>query len=204
MKTLSSHTLAAWMALVLIAIAAALTSCGHDPAPLVPALEKSRLPFPATPDQLMANFAEAYGDQDLAEYAALLHPDFVFELTSGCVPQTWDRDQELAIAARMFSREDLVKAGRTIAGIGRIEIVRFAGQGEWRAADDAGADGGASQGDGDLERTYEVFLRFHMNDGGVLVVRGASVFRVRRDALDDGDGGMRPGYRLVRQVDRTG
>jgi hypothetical protein len=200
MKTFLSHTLVAWMAILLIALAVALSSCSRESAPLIPALEKSQLPFPATPDQLMANFAQAYGDQNLAEYAALLHPDFVYELTQGSVPQTWGRDQELAITARMFSREDWVKSGLTIAGISRIEIVRFAGRGPWSP----GADGGAAEAEHDLVRTYEVLLRFHRTDDSVITVRGPVVFQVRLDDLDTGEGGMRPGYRLVRQIDRTG
>lgn len=200
MKTFLSHALAAWMTIVLIALTAVLTSCNQAPDPLAPDLEKSRLPFADTPDQLMRNFVEAYGSQDLAEYAAMLHPGFVFELTLGSQPQSWGRDEELAIAARMFSREDYVKPGRTVAGIARIEVVRFEGLGHWRPS----SEDGAGDDNTDLARTYTVLLRFHQTDGNVITVRGASIFHVRLDLLEAADGVERQGWRIVRQVDRTG
>jgi len=196
MRSFLSQTLGGAMAIVLVTLAILLASCTDEPAPLVPVVAKSDLPFPTTPDILMGNFREAYGNQDLGAYAALLHPDFQFELARGRVPQVWGRDQELAIAARMFSREDYVKPDRVIAGILRIEFVRCEGIGAWiESADD-------SEGE-TFRRSYLVHVRFHRTDESVLSVEGVAVFHVRCDELDTGDGETRPGYRIVRWIDRT-
>ena len=191
MRTYLEHTLGFTLTLVLLLLVLTLTSCGPD-APVMPDLADSTLPFPATPDQLMLNFQTAYAARDLAGYAATLHPDFSFVETTG---GSYGRDVELRIAARMFSGEDKVTPAGRIAGIARIEVVAFHGAGDWTAAD----------GDGDqLQRTYEVHLRFHRNDEGVMVVRGACVVTVRRDGIELGGGVVRDGWRIVRLVDGTG
>jgi hypothetical protein len=197
MRTFLSTAMSATMALVLIVLAVALVGCTDEPAPLAPDLAKSHLPFPATPEILMGNFYEAYGTQDLAGYASLLHPDFQFELARGFTPQSWGRDQELAIAARMFSREDYVKPDRVIAGIARIEFVCFEGVGPWVVAPE---NGGAVT----LVRTYNVHVRFHRTDESVIDVQGTSIFHVHADEFEDAGGETRLGYRIVRWVDRTG
>ena len=138
MKTFLTHALGLAMAAVLVLLAIALTACTDDAELVIPDPAKSSLPFPVTPEMLMGNVHEAYGTQDLAGYAAMLHPDFEFQRTDGAV---YGRDTELRIAARMFSGEDYVKPDRTVAGIAKIEIDRFEGLGEWVPVPGGGARG---------------------------------------------------------------
>lgn len=192
MKTFLTHALGLAMAAVLVLLAIALAACSDDAELVIPDPAKSSLPFPVTPEMLMGNVREAYGSQDLAGYAAMLHPDFEFERTDGAV---YGRDTELRIAARMFSGEDYVKPDRTIAGIAKIEIDRFEGLGEWVPVPEEEREV--------LGRTYLVKLRFVQTDGNVLSVRGSTHFQVIRDEMVDSRGEGRPGWRVLRQVDGT-
>jgi len=192
MKTLLSHTLGLAMAAILITLAIVMAGCADDADLVIPDAAKSSLPFPATPDLLMENFRVAYGTQDLAAYAAMLHPDFEFERHGG---EIYDRELELKIAARMFSGEDYVKPGRTIAGVAKIEVDVFEGLGEWVAV--------SSRGREVLGRTYQVKIRFLRTDGGVLSVDGQTSFEIVQDALQGPHDDVRDGWLILRQVDGT-
>lgn len=191
MKTFLSHAIGLVMAIVLVLLAAMLAGCSDQDDLLIPGDAKSNLPFPDTPEQLIGNFFEAYGHQDLGSYAATLHPGFEFVKVDGRI---FDRDTELKIAARMFSGEDYVKPHCTIAGISAIEFEQFEGQGEWAAV--SGEDREV------LSRTYRIHVRFLRTDDSVLVVRGRVVFEVVRDIMIDA-GSRRAGWRILRQVDGT-
>jgi len=86
---------------------------------------KTWLPFPDTPDQLMANFQGAYELMDIAELRRIIHPDFQMILQQETVDQfpgigsTIDAVEELRIGERMFSGEDLADpdTGALIPGI---------------------------------------------------------------------------------------
>jgi hypothetical protein len=191
MQTSLERILGLAMAIVLVLLVVALSGCTDSDELVIPAA-KSTLPFPATPDQLLANFHTAYASQDLASYAALLHPDFLFVRHGG---DTYDRDTELRIAARMFSGEDYVKPDRVIAGIARIEFPVWEALGEWEAV--------PGQDPERLSRVYRVALRFVQTDGGVLAVRGNVRFQVVRAPVDDQDGAAREGWLILRQIDGT-
>ncbi len=192
MKTILSHTLCLAMAAMLVGLAILMTGCADDADLVIPDAAKSSLPFAATPDILMENFHLAYGSQDLASYAAMLHPDYEFERHGG---GTYDREVELKIAARMFSGEDYVKPGCTIAGVSKIEIDVFEGLGEWAEV--------SARGREVLGRTYQVKIRFLRTDGGVLSVDGQTRFEVVLDELAGPRGESRDGWRILRQVDGT-
>jgi hypothetical protein len=195
MRSFLTHALGLAMALTLVLLAVVLNGCSDEADLLGPDLAKSSLPFPDSPEMLMSNFYVAYGSQDLASYAATLHPDFEFELAQAFGSRTWDRDKELQIAGRMFSREDYIRPDCVVAGIVRIDFLRFEGLGEWTPVT---ADGEV------LRRTYQVALRFLRTDGSVLSVQGASVFHVAPMAESREVGGAREGYQIVRCIDRTG
>ena len=192
MKTFLSHALGLVMAIVLVLLAVLLTGCSDQDDLLIPVDAKSILPFPDTPEQLMGNFFEAYAHQDLGSYAATLHPDYEFVKVDG---QTYDRDTELKIAARMFSGEDYVKPHCTIAGISAIEFQQFEGLGEWTAV--SGEDREA------LTRTYRIHVCFRRTDSSVITVRGRVQFEVIRKVMIDA-GSRRAGWQILRQVDGTG
>lgn len=192
MKSFLSHALGLVMAIVLILLAVLLAGCSNQDDLAIPVDAKSNLPFPETPEQLMGNFYEAYAHQDLGSYAATLHPDYEFVKTDG---ETYDRDTELKIAARMFSGEDYVKPHCTIAGISAIEIEQFEGLGEWVAMQSEDREA--------LTRTYRIHICFRRTDSSVITVRGRVLFEVVRDVMNDA-GSWRAGWRILRQVDGTG
>jgi len=193
MRTITSHALAIFMAFTLILLAFGLMSCSQDQEGLSAGATKSSLPFPTTPDQLMGNVYEAYGKQDLAAYDAALHPEFTFVQVDG---ESYGRDTELAITARMFSHEDHHKPDRTISGIARIIVDRFEGIGAWRTL--------SATDDHILRRTYDLKIRFVQNNGNILTIQGQADIQVIQDDIDLGGDETRLGYRILRWVDLTG
>ncbi len=193
MKTILQRAIIVTHAVILIMLAWQFIGCfGHDSV-MAPDPETGNYPFADTPDQLMANFAAAYGARDLEGYAATLHPDFVF-VPAGAGPDAkshYSRETELRVAANMFSGEDREKDGVFIAGITHILFERCAPLGAWNADGDA------------LRRTYRVRLRFLRDRGPELMVEGECDFTVVATDLPSPDGGTRRGYQILRQVDRT-
>ncbi len=67
------------------------------------------LPFPGTPEQLMANFKTIYESMDIEGYRNLLHPDYQTILKESTVQDfpsvgaTLDYTEEVQIAENMFS-----------------------------------------------------------------------------------------------------
>ncbi len=184
-----THTLI----LILILLAWNLVGCQDNDGVVAPDPETGRYPFADTPDQLMANFAAAYGARDLEGYAATLHRDYVF-VPSGAEAHSeahYTRETELRVAANMFHGEDRVKDGVVIAGITRIVFERCAPIGAWNADGDA------------LRRSYGVRIRFLRDHGPTLMVDGECDFTVVAVDLPSPDGGTRRGYQILRQVDRT-
>ncbi len=161
--------------------------------------------YPDSPDKLMANFVQAYSGMDYEGYAALLHDDFIFEMhpcekaALGADEAIYDRDQELQVAANMFSGKALTKAdGSTVPAIAAIEFQAFAGLGVWEAASERSRYAGA------LMRTYRVQFSVERPGAPTIFIRGICVFYARES---DGEGGHgatpRPYYQLVAWVDYT-
>lgn len=116
-----------------------LVSCSDDD-PVTPAPEPpgSSLPFPDTPEQLMANFAAAYETMDAEEIGYLLAPEFQLFLKDATVEEfpvlgpTLDRDDMAVFHGRMFAGE----SGRDAQGnltnpISTIELMEPVQLTEW-------------------------------------------------------------------------
>jgi hypothetical protein len=94
---------------LLIALAVLPGCSTDDPAVPQPEPEPEGLPFPDSPEQLMANFATAYETRNLVELAGLLHPrseTILQQSTTTRYPDvgtTLDRTEELRIHERMFA-----------------------------------------------------------------------------------------------------
>lgn len=108
---------------------------GPGPNDNIPA---SSLPFPDTPDQLMANFQTIYETGDAAEYALLLDPAFETYLQAATVAEfplvglTLDETEENRICGRMFSGRDLTDAsGSFLPGIESIDFGGFVKVVDW-------------------------------------------------------------------------
>ena len=124
--------------LVLILVAA---GCGDtdpaDPGPVVIG------PEPATPEQLMQNFASAYETMDVASLMAMLHPDHETILQQSTilnfpdVGSTLDVAEERRIHERMFSGHSVTDPdGVLVPAITAIEFQVFARQGAWEMSPD--------------------------------------------------------------------
>lgn len=92
--------------------------------------DRSAYLLPGSPDKVMANFVTVYGSMDLEGYAQVLHEDFVFTFQPcdvqklGLLKDHLTRQEELAVAANMFSRADVTKDdGRKVPGIHCIEFL---------------------------------------------------------------------------------
>lgn len=101
------------------------------PAPVV-------LPFPGSPDQLMANFQEIYENRDYDEYRQILNPDFVTYLQQstidefGDVGPTLDVNEELRIHQRMFSGDAVNDPdGELVPGVISISFAKFRALDAW-------------------------------------------------------------------------
>jgi len=99
---------------------------GNEPAP----------ELPASADELVSAFRQAYQDMDHDAYDFLLHEDFIFDpVDEGGYwgfPENWDEATELAIAANMFSGAPGQNPdGSYRDGIESISIITLLRQTEW-------------------------------------------------------------------------
>ena len=104
--------------LLMFAVLLVVSGCTEeDETPFFPGpvdnIPDSALPFPDTPEQLMANFQEIYEAMDVDEYRLILDPDFETLLQDFTIMDyphmglTLDVAEENRIHDRMFSGEDL-------------------------------------------------------------------------------------------------
>ena len=116
-----------------------LTGCNDDENPGPPPCgELDAMPYPASEDQLLANFRTAYESMDFGSYRQLLDPDFVMYLQPSTrqefpdVGPTLDLSEELVIAERMFSGQPITNSnGDLVAGISAVGFAAFEQQGGW-------------------------------------------------------------------------
>jgi len=161
------------------------------------------LPFPDTPDQLIANFEAAYGDMDLDAYrdevladayTFVLQPETVeaFALADSLL----DRDDELVIAQRMFTGQPNLD-DRVLASIQMVERQPLS---PWEPVPADDPHFGALPAT--LRRRFSLTYIFAtQGDFGYQVV-GAQVFYVACDTVLH-EGAMTPRYRLRGQLDQT-
>jgi hypothetical protein len=162
------------------------------------------LPFPGSPDQLMANFRSAQEDRDLAEHRRLLHPDFRMMLQQETVDQfpdlgeTIDRVEELRIHERMFSGDDLTDpTGAFVPGVQAVEFLTFGPLADWAVTPPDDPMPGA------LFAPYQVKFNFSRgNQYSQLRTEGVVLFyATSRDSLHEGT--IRQFYQMVGQKDLT-
>lgn len=92
----------------------------------------SALPFPDTPEQLMANFREIYEAMDVDEYRLILDPGFETHLQQGTIDDfpsvgsTLNVTEEYRIHERMFQGQSLQDPdGNFLPGIVGISFPKF-------------------------------------------------------------------------------
>ena len=162
------------------------------------------LPFPGSPDVLMANFQTIYETMDFDEYRKIMHPDFLTILQEETiidfpdVGTTLDVNEELRIHERMFSGDSLEDPqGNFVPGVGGISFSNFRALDAWTL----------SPGDDIIPNAewapFEVdFLFDRGQEFSTLKVEGTIKFYVTsRDSLHEGT--VQQYYQMRGQVDLT-
>jgi hypothetical protein len=162
------------------------------------------LVWPDTPDKLMTNFQTVYEQTDFANFALMLHPQYVTILQESTYNQfpdvgtTLDLEEELRIHERMFSKQDVTDPeGDLVPGIQSIAFQTFQRQGAW--SDSPSND----QIPNARFALYDVVFLFDRGAGHtILKVEGTIKFYVvARDSTQNGV--PKPYYRMRGQVDLT-
>jgi hypothetical protein len=176
---------------------------GEPPCPPPPPIQQTGLPFPDTPDRLVANFKTAYANMDLNAYRDevladaydfVLLPETV--MAFGLPDGTFDHTDELAIAAKMFSGHPN-EAGRVVS---EVEIRVFQPQSDWLPVAETDSTFGGIPGA--LVRNYDVLIYFDMEGEFRHEVQGMQIFCVVADTVMH-EGAPTPRYRLRGQIDLT-
>jgi hypothetical protein len=189
---------------IFVACALLLTvaACKDNDDPVAPHTPADTLPFPDTPDQLMANFKTAYAGMDLVPYRdEVLNPDYAFILQDatreefGLPDNIFDHADEIRIAGKMFSGQPN-SLGQVFSA---IEVQSLHPQGAWLAvAEDDPYFGGV----GALVCDFNVLIYFNVRGDFRYEIRGDQLFYVVADTVLH-DGVMTPRFSLRGQLDQT-
>jgi hypothetical protein len=161
------------------------------------------LPFPDTPDKLIANFKTVYSAMDINRYRdEILSPDYTFVLQAETVEEfqlsdnIYEYADEVAIADKMFSGQPNLQ-DRVLSA---IEIQTLQPQGAWLPvpANDPYFGGFP----GARFRNYSLLFYFNMQGDFRYEVRGDQLFYVTADTVMH-NGVMTPRYKLLGQLDQT-
>jgi len=130
-----------WLLPLLLVTLVAASGCIFSPgeSPDDPIIPEVKVPFPGTPEQLMANFRTAYETMDFYDFFVTLpHPDYITILqqsTTDAYPgvgTTLDLNEELRIHQRMFSGEPLTDPdGNFVPSVASISFDKFEQQDSW-------------------------------------------------------------------------
>jgi hypothetical protein len=188
---------------LLTAPAGCIFSPDDDPEPPPPSGGQD-LPFPGSPDQLMANFQTIYETRDFDEYREIMHPDFLTilqEATTAEFPDvgtTLDVNEELRIHERMFSGDAVTDPnGDLVPGVLSISFAKFRALDAWAI----------SPGDDIIPNAewapFEVEFLFDRGQTySTLKVNGNIKFYVTsRDSMHQGS--VKKYYQMIGQRDET-
>lgn len=188
-------------AVLLAVVALTISGCSDDDPSTKPNPQSYRLPFPDTPDQLMANFQTAVATRDLDAYRdEILADQYEFILQNQTVQQfglpraVLDRSAELAITQKMFSGQPN-EDGRVLAA---IDFQIFQPHGPWMPV--PAADGYFQAIPGALVRNFDLVIVFDMQGDLDYEIQGQQLFYAIPD-IRLRDGNMVQCYRLRGQLD---
>lgn len=194
--------------LMLVVLLIASGCSDEEKNPLTPGvgdnIPDSSLPFPDTPEQLMANFQTIYETMDVDEYKLILDPAFETILQQGTqdefpgVGSTLDVTEENRLYARMFLGELLQDAnGNLLPAILHFSFSQF------RVLVDWGESLPTDPIPNTLSALYEVEILVDRGQSfSTLIVRGQIRFYVTT-AEGKLNGQPKTYFRLVGQLDLT-
>lgn len=190
--------------LILTLLVFVIAGCGEDEVGSPPPPPEPVAPFAGSPAQLMSNFQTAYEDQNIEAFKVMMHPDFEMILQQETIDQfpdvgeTLDYTEEMRIAERMFSGEDLTDPnGQFIPGVQDITFGKLQPGLDWQLVP-AGQPFAGS-----LFAPYTIEILFDRGQGhSYLNIQGQIRFHVAaRDSLYEGE--VQDYYEMVGQVDLT-
>jgi len=166
---------------------------------------KPVLPFPSSPDILMANFQTIYETMDVEEYLEIMHPDFLTILQDATTEEfpdvgtTLDVTEEQRIHERMFSGEAVTDPnGEFVPGVSNINFGVFRARDSWTMSPPEDIIPNAEWAPFDV-----VFWFYRGQEFSSLRVDGEIRFYVTsRDSLHQGT--VQKYYQMIGQVDLTG
>ena len=197
------------LVVLMLAVLLAASGCSDGKkSPLTPGTEDnipdSSLPFPDTPEQLMANFQKIYETMDVDEYRLILDPSFETILQQVTIDEfpdvgaKLDATEENRIHDRMFSGNDLEDANGNL--LPAIHYVRFS---QFRVLVDWGESLPTDPIPDTLSAMYDVEINFNRGQQySPLKVSGNIRFYVTT-AEGRLNGQPKAYYRLVGQLDLT-
>ncbi len=154
-------------------------------------------------DNLMDNFAKAYGGRDLDLYAQLLHEDFIYTFNpesakhSGPVYDFFTKEDELITAANMFCGKPIVNSqGRTLAAITDIDFQVWKQEGQWEMAE--GMDSAGS-----LRGVFDCVIHITRDGDSNFTITGQQLFTVILADISDDEGAIQPNYQIIGWQDLT-
>lgn len=164
-----------------------------------------KLPFPGSPEQLMANFQTIYETRDVYEYLKIMHPDFQTILQEGTVQEfpdvgpTLDRYEEQNIHKRMFSGLAVTDPqGWLVPGVTDIHFSVFQPLSTWAISPPEDIIPNA------LWAPFQVVILMDRGQNwSTLKVEGVIKFYVTSETFKH-NGHQREFYQMVGQVDLTG
>ena len=188
------------LGLALLALGCSSDEPGSDPVTPEPVA----LEFPATPDKLMANYVAVYDDMATANYADLIHPDFIMVLQQETIDrfpgvgENLDSATELSIAANMFAGlEGVDQAGQAVPPIRDIDILHMELMSNWAVVEPGGPV------PGDWMAAYEIQFGFQRDEQHHMsMAEGQVQFYVAAvDSVHEGE--QKPYFRFTGMVDLT-
>lgn len=193
------------LAILLTALLLGGAGCSDDDPPIEGVITDPPpgLPFPGSPDQLVANFRSAYETMDFSGLRSVLHPAFETHLQQRtrdefpAVGPTLDVAEELVIAERMFSGTAITNSqGTLVQGLSAVSFLIFERANEWTTAGATDVVPGASTA------LFETTILLDRPGGATLRTDGLlKIYVAGRDTVIGGE--TKSFYQMIGQVDLT-
>ncbi|HPF69621.1 MAG TPA: hypothetical protein PLQ13_03030 [Candidatus Krumholzibacteria bacterium] len=161
------------------------------------------LPFPNTPEKLMANFQTVYESMDIDGYREVIDPNFAIYLSQETINEFalprdfFDYDEEVLITERMFSGNAITRPnGDIVPGITRIDFSYFQPEAAWAVSP---ADHRIPNA---LWAPYRVDITITQGTEGRLNIKGIIEFYLTSEQVEY-QGRTQTKYKMIGQVDYT-